>query len=170
MDYDVIFDVRQQTIIIWESIAPLVLFSIVLAVAGIGVLRRIIPATIGTPRWAAATFCFVGALFSIYLALNTYINTQRTKEHYANILANNKGSSIEGCVVEYRPRETLDRGPLESFRVDGILFEYNGSQSHYGFHLTKARGGPIREGLPVRITYMNDVILRIEVAENNHCE
>lgn len=170
MNYEIVFDVAQQQIDIWDIITPTLVFGVIITLVGIGILVNIIPSRIGTPKWAAVIFCLVGAVFSFYLASVSYLNIYRQREYYFRSLAEGTTSIVEGCVMNYTPRESLDRGPLESFSVNNITFEYNGSRSQYGFHETKALGGPIRAGLYVRINYIDNVILRIEIAEEENCE
>jgi hypothetical protein len=53
---------------------------------------------------------------------------------------------------------------MERFTVNGVEF----SQSDYvvtcGFNDTASHGGPIREGLQVRIHYVDNAILKLEIA------
>ena len=58
----------------------------------------------------------------------------------------------------------------ECFNVEQVQFCYNDFVETGGFNHTVKHGGPIREGLPVRISYMtttptgnHNVILRLEV-------
>jgi hypothetical protein len=53
----------------------------------------------------------------------------------------------------------------ESFEVSGRRFDYSDSSSYIGFHQTAANGGPIRNGLQVRVWTIGDVIVRLEIAD-----
>ncbi|WP_139798963.1 hypothetical protein [Andreprevotia lacus] len=53
----------------------------------------------------------------------------------------------------------------ESFCVDGQCFSYSEADPADGFHATAEMGGPIKPGLPVRVTYVGEVIVRLEVAQ-----
>jgi hypothetical protein len=53
----------------------------------------------------------------------------------------------------------------ESFTVEGHRFSYSDYIVTSGFHNTASHGGPIREGLHVRVTYSGNLILRLEVAQ-----
>lgn len=76
---------------------------------------------------------------------------------------------IEGLVSDY----TLTRGRKtnESFRVQGVYFEYGDFRGTGAFNQTARYGGPIKPGLPVRICYHQserldeNLILRLEIAE-----
>jgi len=73
-----------------------------------------------------------------------------------------KSAVVEGVVQNFRPAPTI--GPArESFSVGGVLFSYNALDDTSCFHDTPFHGGPIREGLDVRIHYYGSCIQRVEV-------
>ena len=86
-----------------------------------------------------------------------------------------KGHTVEGPVEQFVPGSFVSKRP-ESFIVNGIGFHYSEGIDFGGFNETAERGGPMHEGLQVRIEYVrsNDVfpqaidignvITRIEVA------
>jgi len=53
---------------------------------------------------------------------------------------------------------------MERFCVSGVCFAYSDFVITSGFNNTSSHGGPIREGLPVRVTYVGDMIVKLEVA------
>ena len=69
---------------------------------------------------------------------------------------------VEGSVTSFRPMPAGGHA-LERFCVDGQCFEYSDWQLQRGFNTSVARGGPIREGLPVRITHVDGAILKLEI-------
>jgi len=71
-------------------------------------------------------------------------------------------SVLEGTVVDFRPVLPPSRGD-ESFRVGNRVFRYSEHDIDSGFNITFASGGPIRDGLSVRISYVGDRILRLEI-------
>jgi hypothetical protein len=52
---------------------------------------------------------------------------------------------------------------MESFTVNGVKFEYSDFVVTPGFNNATSHGGPIREGLPVRISHIDNTILKLEV-------
>lgn len=73
---------------------------------------------------------------------------------------------VEGTVADFTPKLKYGQGDVESFRVDGHYYAYTdfrGGRS--GFQQTSAVGGPIREGLQVRIHDVAGEIARLEIAD-----
>lgn len=75
---------------------------------------------------------------------------------------------VEGPVTNFRPMLLTGHG-YESFDVDGVGFSYSDFHSTPFFNQTASHGGPVREGLYVRIHYVyseignEPMILRLEV-------
>ena len=70
---------------------------------------------------------------------------------------------VEGRVAEFAPMP-YEGHTLEHFTVNGQPFAYSDYVETPGFHNTSSHGGPVRDGLPVRITYVEGIILRLEIA------
>jgi hypothetical protein len=70
---------------------------------------------------------------------------------------------VQGEVRDYKPMPSRGKGS-ESFTVNGIHFSYSdGDLSRGGFNNAALHGGPIREGLYVRICHRDGRVLKIEV-------
>lgn len=78
-------------------------------------------------------------------------------------LRSGKCEVVEGRVENFHP---MPRGghDTERFQVDGTPFSYSDYIVSAGFNNAASHGGPIREGLQVRICHQSGVILRLEVA------
>lgn len=78
---------------------------------------------------------------------------------------------MEGSVEQFHPKSQAGGG-YETFKVGDVAFLYSDYESTPGFNQTASHGGLIREGLPVRVTYVFDaessphrnVIVKLEVA------
>ena len=78
--------------------------------------------------------------------------------------ANRKGITVEGVVVNFRQAPEI--GPAtESFSINGTSFSYNVLDGNPCFHNAPIHGGPIREGLVVRIRYDETCIQRVDVLQ-----
>jgi hypothetical protein len=69
----------------------------------------------------------------------------------------------EGKVEAFLPEPAAGHGRRETFSVNGTNFSYSAYASTLGFHRSMFQGGPIRQGLQVRICHQNGVILRLDV-------
>ena len=54
---------------------------------------------------------------------------------------------------------------MERFCVSGTCFEYSDYVVTGGFNNTSSHGGPIRAGLPVRVSHVGDRIVKLEIAD-----
>jgi hypothetical protein len=79
-------------------------------------------------------------------------------------MRNGTAQFVEGRVSHFDPMPASGHG-LESFSVEGVEFRYSDYLINAGFNNTQSQGGPIREGMPVKIWYFKDQILRLEVAK-----
>jgi hypothetical protein len=48
-----------------------------------------------------------------------------------------------------------------------LLFCYSDYEVTAGFNNSASHGGPIREGLPVRVSYIGNTIVRLEVSNDS---
>ena len=74
---------------------------------------------------------------------------------------------VEGPVEDFHPMPASGHD-LESFTVSGVHFAYSDYVVTAGFNQTSSHGGPIREGLLVRISYRGSLsdaeIVKLEIA------
>ena len=86
--------------------------------------------------------------------------------HFANLrdAARNGGAEvIEGEVKQFVPMP-YEGHAQETFVVDGRHFSYSDYDETKGFNHTQSHGGPMREGLQVRITHVDGSIVKLEIA------
>jgi hypothetical protein len=104
--------------------------------------------------------------FFIFALLWTAISFIVTFLEYLKVtsdLSAGRYSVVEGTVTDFVPMPYGGHS-LERFTVNGNSFSYSDYVVTSGFHNTASHGGPIREGLRVRITYSGNLILRLDVA------
>jgi len=65
-------------------------------------------------------------------------------------------------VTRFKPMPPSGHAP-EEFCVKDRCFQYSDFEVSPAFNTTSSHGGPIREGLPVRVTYVGNAIVRLEV-------
>jgi len=131
------------------------LFGLALAVVGslIAAYRRDVGyGLVGAGLiWALVTAAFLG------------------KEYYVlNHAARDPATPAVIGTVEEFVAEPMDGHSEESFRVGDQRFVYSSFNHTGGFHQGRARGGPIHQGLPVRIGYLptesGNLIVKLEIA------
>lgn len=150
--YSIAYVVTRQGIDLKLLAVPLVLISI--ALLAVRLSRG--------PRMKSIAWIIVilGGFLSLLLLLTvagSYLeNSWRyTRGHF---------ETVEGTVGKFHPMPYRGHDE-ESFSVNGVDFSYSdfvGTSSC--FKQTASHGGPIRDGLRVRIAYVDNCILRLEVA------
>ncbi len=87
-------------------------------------------------------------------------------EYYRLIKARRAGTFyvVEGKVMDFDPLAYKGH-QNESFTVNGKHFEYSDYWITNGFNRTASHGGPIQAGLQVRISYVGNTIIKLEVEE-----
>jgi hypothetical protein len=158
--YQVVFDAAAQGYD--PSFASFGLVLLAIGVCSSFGARRGIPR--GTALKGQRIFpgLFIGfaLLWTTVAFLGTYL------EHADAVRALETGQTtlVEGPVEHLCPATRRDcRG--ESFDVRGVHFQCSDHRITSGFRRTSATGGPIREGLRVRIHHAHGLILRLEIPE-----
>ena len=98
------------------------------------------------------------AVFWVVIAFTaTYRDYERVKSAHPEV--------VEGVVTDFVPMPYTGHA-MESFCVKDRCFSYSDYVVTAGFNNTSSHGGPIREGLPVRVTFVGNEIVRLEVAKD----
>jgi hypothetical protein len=114
---------------------------------------------------------FAWFFFLFALCITLLVGGLQVLRHaaFADASIRNTCSTVEGTVANYARRP--DMHDAEQFTVSGVPFIYTDQDPvGGGYSTTASRGGPMREGLRVRICYLaqsgNDgnVILRLETS------
>ena len=71
---------------------------------------------------------------------------------------------VEGRVTGFVPPRYKSQ-TAESFNVGSQHFAYSDETVTAGFHISSSQGGPIHEGLYVRVTSLGNSIVRLEIGE-----
>jgi hypothetical protein len=70
----------------------------------------------------------------------------------------------EGIVTKFRPPADAGGKGRENFCVAETCFAYAQYTAYAGFHNTSAHGGPLRDGLHVRVTHVGNAIVKLQIA------
>jgi len=163
MEYQVAYDIQQVTYPGWW------IFGSALALCSAGtaaLLLRDNPTyksifdTTGIQRTLIPIFIFAFGLLWVALGTLNY-------SHFANLrnTARNGGAEVvEGQVKEFIPMPYQGHA-RETFVVNGHPFSYSDYDETGGFNHTQSHGGPMKEGLQVRITHVDGSIVKLEIAK-----
>lgn len=108
---------------------------------------------------------FVGYFMVVFACLwSGFAFSTMLSEYLSLRSAYRKGqfSVVEGRVTNFHPMP-YEGHQEECFTVQAETFCYSDYVITGGFNNATSHGGPIREGLPVRVSYIGNTIVRLEV-------
>src|SRR5580704_13659008 len=153
MNTKVIFDIASKSYNTSLLLAPAFLF--LLGAGGIWMERRKVGHV--AMKGVGYIVCAVAVLGTILFGGWAYLDRVDAEK----ALKAGTYASVTGKVEHFRPMP-YEGHPEESFSVAGHTFTYSDYVDTQCFNNTTSHGGPIREGLFVRIAYTDNCILRIE--------
>lgn len=163
MDYQVAYDIQNVMYPNWWFFAvPLLMFSVGLAIiffADREPLNSIIESSTKQRVVMPILLCVFGSLL-IGAGIVNY-------SHFANLrtdAANGSTEVVEGKVEQFVPMPYHGHAD-ETFIVNGRYFAYSDYDLTKGFNNTQSHGGPMKEGLQVRITHVDGSIVKLEIAK-----
>jgi len=155
MPYVTVFDITQQHFAWWFPAAGF-LFVIV----GIVLVKFV--AKYPSQRYVAKLTGWVMIVFASFWTLVAFGITFSRYEEYTEAYRTGRYSVVEGPVEDFQPMP-YEGHQDECFRVKDARFCYSDYGEQAGFNQSASHGGPIREGLPVRVAYFDGRILRLEI-------
>jgi hypothetical protein len=161
--YTTVFDVTQAGFRQWSfSAFGLIFVAVGLALPTLirlGIFRQ-------PPPWMQKWFPRVFLGFAIFWTATSFAATYGDYHAAVHAMRSNEAKFVEGIVTRFTPMPYTGHA-MESFVVQGVRFEYSDYVITAGFNNAASHGGPIREGLPVRIWYRGNEILRLDVGRPN---
>ena len=164
MTYRTVFDAADLGSTDWSAPALGMIFVVLgaLLVFEKAFMQRVLPRPV-----PLRTLMIVGWFVLIFALLWTaggFVVAYRGYWIVADNLRHGRYNVVEGPVTNFVP---MPRGGHhnESFSVQDRRFTYSDYTVTAGFNNSASHGGPIREGLYVRITYSGNLILRLEIAQ-----
>lgn len=160
MEYEVAFEIEQHGLgVLWF---PLVGFLFAGGVfVGTEYFNRYV--AVGPKRFIPSFRIGVVSFFLLW-AVGAYFVVGPAQSKLRKSYAEGSFNIVEGIVDSFNsnPRDR-DDNEMESFRVHDQFFEYNYFELSPSFKHTAYHGGPLEEGMQVRVTYIGDVIVKLEV-------
>lgn len=155
MAYQTVFETSVTKCPLWFPAFGLVFVGI-----GIVLLRRRHGLAKVLQRFAFAWIFFGFALLWTITAFTFAIGECR---RCVQTLSRGTAEVVEGSVKDFIPMPRQGHQD-ETFTVNGVRFSYSDFRPTCGFNNTASHGGPIRSGLGVRIHYVGNLILKLEIA------
>lgn len=159
MQYRAVFDISEAGFKSWDFSAH----GIILIVVGIllVVFQDKFSFNNKYPKFRKIfSYIFLG--FSIFWTLTSFASTYYDYYHYSTEYMRGNYQVAEGYVTDFIPMPYGGHSQ-ESFCVDNYpCFDYSDFLITAGFNNAKSHGGHISEGLPVRVSYIGNVIVKLE--------
>jgi hypothetical protein len=158
MPYVTVFEITQKPFQWWFSG-----FGLIFVVVGIALIFI-------DKKWPSQRRVKVTGYFMLVFALLwtavTFTSTFGDYRKFTEAYRRGNYAVVEGTVKNFHP---MPYGGHESecFSVQDSRFCYSDYTVQPGFNQSASHGGPIREGLPVRVTHCDGQILRLEVSANS---
>jgi len=152
--YRVAFDLYQKSFEWWFPAIGLIFVVISVVIVWLG----------RTKNWHRSRR-FVGYFMFGFACLWSGVTFSTTLSEYAALRSayrRSQFSVVEGRVTNFRPMPYQGHQP-ECFSVQSRTFCYSDYEVTAGFNNSASHGGPIREGLPVRVSFVGTTIVRLEV-------
>ena len=160
MEYRTVFDIASAGYKSWTF--PMVGLIFIFVGALVVAVRRHLPGWWGKHPTASNIFAFSFLGFTVAWTLVSFFGTYRDYSSASGAMERNHALVAEGIVSDFKPMPVTGHA-MESFCVSGKCFRYSDYAITAGFNNTSSHGGPIRQGLPVRVTYVGNTILKLEV-------
>ena len=112
-------------------------------------------------------FPYLGIGFATLWTLSAFVGTCSDYAYAKNVYLQGRAEIVEGAVSNFKPGTNMRGSAYESFCVKDKCFTYSDYQEQAGFNTMTINGGPIREGLPVRVTFVGNTIVKLEVASSS---
>ncbi|HXM99606.1 MAG TPA: hypothetical protein VN982_14130 [Candidatus Dormibacteraeota bacterium] len=156
MESKIIFDIAAEHFD-WKAVeAPAALF-----IAGcLGILMEKL-------KWVHIVIKNVGyylAGFALLTAAYVFIDSYVLRRDHVKALTSGECEVVEGIVEHFHPMYYEGRKD-ESFVISGHTFRYSDHIATTCFNRPSAHGGSIHGGMYLRITYIDDCILRVTSLE-----
>lgn len=107
-------------------------------------------------------FLAVGLVLAVFFTWFFFVKEFFDYRSLRAVLQGGRAGVVEGAVEDFVPMPPGGHAE-ESFRVGDQTFKYSGWAISPGFNKDAAHGGPIREGLLVKVWYHRGEILRLDV-------
>lgn len=159
MNYTVVFDISDTG---YKSGTFLGIGLVLLMVSALLILAR---QGFGLRKGGRARVWLALLFFAILWTSVVFVSTYRDYRSVLRARSEGRAAVVEGRVSRFVPMPVSGHA-MESFCVKDKCFYYSDYNDTIGFNNTSTLGGPIRAGLPVRVTYVGNTIIRLEIGSS----
>ncbi len=156
MEYVTVFDASQKGLDWWAPV-----FGTSFALIGLHALLRRRDASLHGMRRVGIVLYI---LFGLGIATLPPLVQSRHRTALIAALREGRAAVVEGRVQDFVPMPWSGHA-RECFTLQETRFCYSDFAVSAGFNNTRSHGGPLREGLQVRVHHVDRVIARLEVAK-----
>lgn len=160
IQYRVVFDLLEVGYQHWGF----ALTGVVSVIAGLGLLALGRTALKNSHPLLRETIPKAVIAVTVVFTLVAFLPTFLPYRSMRSALASGEAEVLEGIVSQFEIQRTATNQP-ERFELAGRTFAYSDYTMTPGFHQSRARGGPLKEGLRVRLAHIGGTIVRLEVAD-----
>ncbi|MDF1641641.1 hypothetical protein [Thalassolituus oleivorans] len=161
MEYEVAFEISKSGIGNLTFALPGLAFIII----GILMFKFRGKLSQNRPKWFVNAFATFFLSFAVLWTLLAGIGIGAQQSSVRADYIAGKFDVVEGVVENFDPMPASGH-KMESFTVGGVKFEYSDFVVTPGFNNATSKGGPIQEGMPVKISYIGNIILKLEIAKS----
>jgi hypothetical protein len=158
MRYVTVFDAAAQPLRNW----PFPAFGLIFVMIGIVLVFKPAWVPFGHRWLRQGLFPWLYLLFAIAWTISSGLAVGLDSYRAVQALRSGSYSVVQGEVENFTPMP-IEGHADEQFDVGGVHFAYSDFEVTAGFNNSASHGGPIRPGLPVRIAYRGNEILRLQV-------
>jgi hypothetical protein len=160
--YCTVFDVTTAGFRNWQFSAFGLLFIAIGLLLPTLIKKGVFP---NTPPWMQRWFPRLFLGFAIFWTVISFAASFTSYQRALYLMRSGRAQVVEGVVTDFAPMPYTGHA-MESFTVNGTRFEYSDYVLTAGFNNTSSHGGPVKEGLPVKIWHVNGEILRLDARIN----
>jgi hypothetical protein len=162
MQFETIYEVTQPNFTEWGFVGIGLLFIAIggLLVFAPDLMQRVLPG--GLQGRGRRIFSWVFLSFATFWTIIAVAGFNVRDSWLRNAFSTGRYRTVAGVIRNFHPMPYTGHA-IETFDVEGAHFEYSDYVMSGGFHQTSSHGGPIREGLYVRISYVGNVIVKLEI-------
>lgn len=160
--YRTVFDIATAGYKSWSFPA----FGLIFVAIGVLLVvnRRNLPGTWSRRPRSSSAFAFFFLGFAVLWTVVSFTSTYGEYTSLSRAEKAREGKVVEGKVTNFKPMPATGHA-MEKFCVSDTCFEYSDYIVTGGFNNTSSHGGPLREGLQVRVTHVGNDIVKLEVAD-----